>query len=284
MGFLKAFYLSLPLAFFVSFFSFARPYQAKRENVNIRFDSTTFADIIGNLQEAEKVEVIREKYGWYQIKLPSRLNCWAWAEFIKPSEKNQGLTTAANVNIRSQPSRKGEILGRLNKGDKVSLRGKKENWAKISCYPYAKGWVHSRLLVKTEKEECFHSLIKDKITKLSSASQKKVEKIQKEISAGGQKAFFLIEKKLPGLDEKTVYRVIKASSQICEKNPQLIGEIFSRINPENLPESAFYLDVLANVILKSSPKIPFYYLVQQNELTQNNIESAAAFLKKKNQK
>lgn len=128
-------------------------HKAIKQGVNIRLDSTSLSESIGTLSSQDKVRVIDEKYNWYKIKLPARLSCWVWSEFIKTDGKNRGEVGANNLNIRNQPSLDGKIIGSLNKNDKIKIKSKKKDWLEISCYPHAYGWVHSKLLEEVTQEE-----------------------------------------------------------------------------------------------------------------------------------
>ncbi|MCF7870787.1 MAG: SH3 domain-containing protein [Candidatus Omnitrophica bacterium] len=208
-------------------------YKATKDKVNIRLDSTSLSKSIGTLSSQDTVKVIDKKYNWYKIKLPSRLNCWVSSNFIKNEKKDRGIVKANNLNIRSQPSLEGEILGSLNENDKIEIKNKKNGWLKISCYPYAYGWVHSKLLEKvTEKEE-----------------------------------------------KVNPYKKIAELSQKGKNNPELISRFFAKAESGSLENSALYLDVLENIILEDSPKLPFYYLFQENKLSEDTAKKAYIFLK-----
>jgi SH3-like domain-containing protein len=128
-------------------------HKAIKQGVNIRLDSTSLSESIGTLSSQDKVRVIDEKYNWCKIKLPARLSCWVWSEFIETDEKNRGEVEANNLNIRNQPSLDGKIIGSLNKNDKIKIKSKKKDWLEISCYQHAYGWVHSKLLEEVTQEE-----------------------------------------------------------------------------------------------------------------------------------
>lgn len=212
---------------------FAKTYKATKEEVNVRLDSTISSKSIGNLSNQETVEVIDEKYGWYKIKLPARLNCWVWSNLVKKTNKDTGVINKANVNIRNQPSLDGEIIGLLNKNDQIIIRSEKKDWLEISCYPHAHGWVHSKLLIEyTSKEE-----------------------------------------------EINPYKKITALSQKGKNNPDLISHFFAEVKSSSLEESALYLDVLENILLEKSPKLPFYYLTTKNKLSNNTVQKTYDFLK-----
>jgi uncharacterized protein YgiM (DUF1202 family) len=211
-----------------------KTYKATKQGVNIRLDSTSLSESIGTLSSQDKVKVIDEKYNWYKVKLPARLSCWIWSEFIKTDEKNRGKVKANNLNIRNRPSLDGKIIGSLYENDKIKIKSKKKDWFEIPCYPHAYGWVHSKLLEEITQEE---------------------------------------EKVNP-------YKKIAELSQKGKDNPKLISHFFAKVKSNSLENSALYLDVLENIILEDSAKIPFYYLAEKNKLSNKIIQETYNFLQK----
>ncbi|MCF7872946.1 MAG: SH3 domain-containing protein [Candidatus Omnitrophica bacterium] len=211
-----------------------KTYKVTKQGVNIRLDSTSLSDSIGTLSSQDKIKVIDEKYDWYKIKLPARLSCWVWSEFIKTDGKNRGEVEANNLNIRNQPSLDGKIIGSLDKNDKIKIKSKKKDWLEVSCYPHAYGWVHSKLLVEATQEE------------------------------------------------KTInpYKRIAGLSQKGKDNPELISCFFGKVKSGSLENSALYLDVLENIILEDSHKVPFYYLAEKNKLSDKIVQEAYNFLQR----
>ncbi|MFO8052855.1 MAG: SH3 domain-containing protein [Candidatus Omnitrophota bacterium] len=211
----------------------AKSYRAIKEEVNIRLDSTPLSESIDTLSSQDKVEVVDEKYNWCKIKLPSRLSCWISSDFIK-KEKDRGIVKANSLNIRNQPSLEGKIIGSLDEDNEIEIKNKKDGWLEISCYPYAHGWVHSKLLEEVTPKE---------------------------------------EKVNP-------YKKITELSQKGKNNPELISYFFAKAKSDSFKNSALYLDVLENIILEDSPKLPFYYLAEKNKLSNHQIKQAYDFLKK----
>ncbi len=263
----------------------AKPYRSLKDGINVRFDSTTFSETIDKLSKNEVVEVINEKHKWYHIRLPSRINCWVGADFIEDLGQNKAKIKATSLNIRSKPSlEKGIIIGSLKKGKVISVKSKTESWAKISCYPYAKGWVHSNLLEPIKEEEKIKYLLKNKFNKLDHYTSEEKKEIKEEIIQKGKKVIPLLDKQLNQLNEPAVYKSIIILSRIGKKNPDLIPYFFNKINLNFLPKTTVYLDVLQNIVIPDEPKIPFYRLTQESGISREAVQSAYNYLKTKYEK
>lgn len=275
------------LALFSFFFPVVSPaadsYRARRDKVNIRLDSTPLSEAIGTLSKDETVQVVSHKYGWYQIKLPAHLGCWVWAGYIGDIQKNQGKVNATNLNIRSHPDLTAKIVGSLNKDDIVLIQASQDDWLKISCYPYARGWVHENMLEKLSPEEKLTAWIEKNLPRLGIATGSEKEKIEAKLIKKGKDSLDLIETYIPQLSDKAIYRLIEVLTRMGEDNPELIPYFFSQVSLDFLPKSTLYLDVLENILLKDSPKIPFFYLSQKGKLSRSMIQKAYNYLQEKKQ-
>jgi hypothetical protein len=276
----KTLFLALALTVGLGFFpALAELYQTSREEANIRIDSTPLSEPIGVLSGQDVVEVVELKYDWYKIKLPPKFSCWAYSKFIKNGQKEIGVVEGDNLNIRNRPSLNGNVIGSLDKGDKVNIKNKKKDWYEIACYPYAFGWVHKKLLKKLQGEQELDYFLQLNLTKLSLVNDKERKIIEKKIIEKGKEVVPLIEKQLSQLDKPPIYSIIQIFSQLGKENSELISYFFDKIDSRSLKISAIYLDTLENIILKDSPKLPFYYLFKENQLSQNQLQKAYIFLK-----
>ena len=98
------------------------------DNINIRSDSTVSSEIICKVNKGEQVEVTRERYGWYKIRLPKYAPSFIKKNLVtaiedKPAnsfdklrdsgtELNRNAKVIKNrVNIRLHPNESSPILG-----------------------------------------------------------------------------------------------------------------------------------------------------------------------------
>ena len=118
-------------------------------NVNFRNGAGTSYRIIATLQKGTKVEFISESNGWSKVKHDGRLGYIAssYLEDIKTSS-NTSTTKEVNtdsLNVRSGPSTSNSIIGKLNKGSKVSVISESNGWSKIN-YNGKEAYVSSQYL------------------------------------------------------------------------------------------------------------------------------------------
>jgi uncharacterized protein YgiM (DUF1202 family) len=134
--------------------------QVNSAGVNLRVDSTTGSEVICNLSKGELVEVVREAYDWYKIRLPKQapsyirkdlLECNSAAnpEFASPSSKcSSAKVIKDKVNIRLAPSESAWILGKVEKGTVVTVIGDDGSWFKIHPVYQSYGWINKKFVNK----------------------------------------------------------------------------------------------------------------------------------------
>jgi len=131
------------------------PFQGEitADNIHVRVDSTASAETIFLLNKGERIEVISETYGWYKVKLPKNAPAYIKKVFIVPLKDNTGEVEKTNVNVRMRPETKAPIIGKVNKGDLLTILNDAENgWYKIEPPENSFGWVHTKF-VKTAPAE-----------------------------------------------------------------------------------------------------------------------------------
>lgn len=108
------------------------------DNVRVRKGPSTNHRILCQLRKDSKVKVLASKDDWYEIEMPSRVILWinkTYVNEVKQGAQLKGDITGSNVNVRASARKKGpseEVVGQVNKGDKVNIVGSKGNWYKIS--------------------------------------------------------------------------------------------------------------------------------------------------------
>lgn len=82
---------------------------------------------IAVLDKNESVLVFGVGEGWVQIALADGKSMFVPGEYITIKEV-EGTVIQDNINIRKYPSADAEILGKLNKDDKITMIGRSDNW------------------------------------------------------------------------------------------------------------------------------------------------------------
>ncbi|WP_272188920.1 SH3 domain-containing protein [Bacillus sp. BP-3] len=126
-------------------------------SLRVRSAANTSGTILGNLKQGEKVTVLGKANGWAKIAYNGKEG-YVSLEFVKlegkaaekPAEKppeniatgtqETGTITATSLRVRSAANTNSSILGNLKQGEKITVLGKANGWAKIA-YNGKEGYV-----------------------------------------------------------------------------------------------------------------------------------------------
>ncbi|MDD4979965.1 MAG: SH3 domain-containing protein [Candidatus Omnitrophica bacterium] len=156
---------------------YAASYQGiiNANDINVRSDSTVSSRIICKINKGDKVEVVRELYEWYKIRMPKTAPSFIKKTLVTVIENNTAKVLKDNVNIRMQPSESSWILGRADKNEVVNILEDKGGWYKIEPVNDSFGWIHKSFVDKAS--------VADEITqeaKLTPPQEKEAAVINKE--------------------------------------------------------------------------------------------------------
>ncbi|THG56555.1 SH3 domain-containing protein, partial [Bacillus sp. HUB-I-004] len=123
-------------------------------SLRVRSAANTSSSILGNLKNGEKVTVLGKANGWAKINYQGKEG-YVSLEFVKLGAGKQeekpvenikngtqevGTINATSLRVRSAANTSSSILGNLKNGEKVTVLGKANGWAKIS-YQGKEGYV-----------------------------------------------------------------------------------------------------------------------------------------------
>ncbi|HDX9580471.1 TPA: SH3 domain-containing protein, partial [Bacillus pseudomycoides] len=126
-------------------------------SLRVRNSANTNSSILGNLKQGEKITVLGKANGWAKIAYNGKEG-YVSLEFVKlegkaaekPAEKppenivtstqETGTITATSLRVRSSANTNSNILGNLKQGEKITVLGKANGWAKIA-YNGKEGYV-----------------------------------------------------------------------------------------------------------------------------------------------
>ena len=152
--------------------------EVNSDNINIRSDSTTTAQVISKINKSEYVDVLSESYGWYKIRLPANTPSFINKKFVSLVDDKTAKVLKDNVNIRLRPDTASPILGNANKDDTVNILGDSGEWYKIEATANSYGWVHKTFVNKSEKKQV-------KLAKKTETEAEKTTAIDKNITVEG---------------------------------------------------------------------------------------------------
>ncbi|WP_165615162.1 SH3 domain-containing protein, partial [Bacillus paramycoides] len=123
-------------------------------SLRVRSAANTSSSILGNLKNGEKVTVLGKANGWAKINYQGKEG-YVSLEFVKleagkqeekPAEnitngtQEVGMINATSLRVRSAANTSSAVLGNLKNGEKVTVLGKANGWAKIN-YQGKEGYV-----------------------------------------------------------------------------------------------------------------------------------------------
>lgn len=117
-----------------------------RDDVNIRAGYDQNFEILTKANGDDTLFVIEQSYGWYKVKLPNSAHCYVAKDFIEKNDK-EAASKVSNLNVRARPNKESSIIGRLKKGDAVTVLAETEDgWYEILPPEGSYGWVRSDFL------------------------------------------------------------------------------------------------------------------------------------------
>lgn len=129
------------------------------DSLNVRADANTNSEIIGKLHSGEKVKMIQESNGWYEISYKSG-SAWVNAQYIEKStsESSSPESEGRNIsilhdgtNIRKKPELASPIVDTAHSGEVYEVIEEKNNWYKIETANGKTGFIASWVVSSTNR-------------------------------------------------------------------------------------------------------------------------------------
>lgn len=130
----------------------AEPGTVTGDRVNVRARAGKNAEVVAQLNKGATVDILERKTitegakpaEWLRIVMPSTAKCYVSAKFVA-----NGVVSAEAVYVRCGPGTNFRDVGKLAKGDRVSVVETKGEWTHIKPTPQCSGWIAASL-VKVE--------------------------------------------------------------------------------------------------------------------------------------
>ena len=114
--------------------------------VNVREKPDISSSVITQIKKGQTFLVKDQVNDWYEISLSTGKSGWIanWLAEKQTANKSMkiGTVSANALNVRSDASLNGPVIGKLAKGEKVSIISEKNGWSKIS-FKSGVAWVSS---------------------------------------------------------------------------------------------------------------------------------------------
>jgi N-acetylmuramoyl-L-alanine amidase len=126
------------------------------DDLNVRGGPGTHFDVVTNLKKGATYPILKKDNGWLQIEVNDNKNGWV-ADYLvtvntgdtgdtkTKSKDNQSASSTGTINgdslnVRSEPSLDGKVLGKLQNGITVNVISEKNEWVQIE-FEDVSGWV-----------------------------------------------------------------------------------------------------------------------------------------------
>jgi len=145
IGLIAAF--SLLLTIFSGIVTFASSGTVNADKVNFRTKPSTSATIIKKVSKGTKVTLISKTGNWYKAKIGTKTG-YINAKYVKKTvvKLKTAKLIAGVANIRKSASTTSKILGKLKKGNTVTILSSKSDWYRIKTVKKTVGYVKKAFL------------------------------------------------------------------------------------------------------------------------------------------
>jgi len=126
--------------------------EVNSDNINLRADATPVSEVICIVSKGTKVEVVREYYDWYKIRLPKHAPSYIKKRFVACLDEEVGpvcsnaRVISSRVNIRARPNESAPILGLADKTQSLVILSEEKGWYKIQPTPNSYAWIHKKFV------------------------------------------------------------------------------------------------------------------------------------------
>ena len=121
------------------------------DSVNIRAGQNTNYEILIQVDKAAQLVVVDKKLDWYKVKLPDSAKSYISTKYVKNLHSGIGEVLGSNVHIRAGTMPNSSSLGKLNKGDKIRILDKANDWYIIESVEGTYGWVTEKFVTFKSK-------------------------------------------------------------------------------------------------------------------------------------
>jgi SH3-like domain-containing protein len=135
---------ALPIFLFAQAASAIEMVSVDRDVVNLRSGASTSAPVLFELGKGYPLEVTSRKGQWLKVRDFENDKGWIYRPMVG---KKAHLVVKANVaNVRSAPSTRSRILGKVQYGELLRTLEHRSKWVRVERESGSKGWVSRGLL------------------------------------------------------------------------------------------------------------------------------------------
>lgn len=112
------------------------------DRVNMRAKPATHVEVLGQADFGDRFQAVAFTNEWVAFQTPKTFDVWVSKEYVK-----EGVITAKRVNVRAGAGINYSVVGTVQRGERVTIRGDFNDWLKIEPTTNTQVWV-SREFVK----------------------------------------------------------------------------------------------------------------------------------------
>jgi len=109
------------------------------DRVNLRSRPNLQGEVVGQLSRHQRVRVRGVSGEWLEVVPPASVDLWVHSAFV-----SNGVVVAKRLNVRAGPNINYRVVGRLDKGTAVQVRGRQGEWLRIAPPESCSLWVNRR--------------------------------------------------------------------------------------------------------------------------------------------
>ncbi|NUQ36167.1 MAG: hypothetical protein HUU29_14630 [Planctomycetaceae bacterium] len=131
--------------------------QVSGDSVRLRGGPSTQHSTLEVLKKGDKLVVVSEKDGWFEVRLPQSCPCWIAEQLLKDNGDGTASVTGDNVNLRASADTKQYPIGQVNRGTVSLVRGDDGNTVKQGGYvrivppEQARAWISKEFIAATDE-------------------------------------------------------------------------------------------------------------------------------------
>lgn len=136
------------------------------ETLNVRDGAKLDASIVEQIGLGDSVEIVSEQGDWLKLILEDDARAYVKAEYINVHRVLAVVNVNDGLNVRDYPSTdNGEIIGRFNAGDEISVHYRVGDWYKVSQEGF-EGYVSKEYIKNSSEVDFLRYLPTKKLTEV----------------------------------------------------------------------------------------------------------------------
>jgi N-acetylmuramoyl-L-alanine amidase len=166
------------------------------------------------VNKGDELVVTGSSYGWLKVKLPAAVKTYVKAEHVMVLAPDLGEVKPEKLNVRSAPTTDATVLGKVVRGQKLSILENKGEWLVVRPVDELTGWVKEGLVEPTKKPVPARLYAEPVAFKpaVTVAPARAEENLLRKIDGNKVEAVGVLEK---GTDPVLYYRIVRGGKTVC---------------------------------------------------------------------